>query len=476
MSSGAQARGEQRSAAAETPALPPAEIFRAYDVRGVVGETLTADAAYLIARAFASTAREQQGQRVAVGGDGRRSTAQLRAAVLRGLTESGCQVLDVGCVPTPLLYYATHALNADAGIMITGSHNPAEYNGLKMTIGGAPVAGAAITALRNRIERENFAAGAGCTASTDIVAPYLERVAGDARVRRPLKVAIDCGNGVAGIVAPRLYERMGCVVTGLYTDVDGRFPNHHPDPAVPENLEDLIACVRREGADVGLAFDGDGDRLGVVTNAGEVIWPDQLMMLFAEDILSRHVGAKIVYDVKCSARLGALIAKRGGEPVMCRTGHSHIKAKLRETGAPFGGEFSGHICFGERWYGFDDALYSGARLLELIGGSPRSAEALFARFPAGFSTPELKVRTTEAAKFNIVEQLAARGEFGAGKITAIDGVRVDYPDGFGLVRASNTSPMLTLRFEADTAAGLRRIHGRFAAALAAVAPELSIPA
>lgn len=471
MSSSTEAHG----AASKAAAPPAAEIFRAYDVRGVVGETLTANAAYLIARAFAATALEQRGHRVAVGGDGRHSTPHLREAVLRGLVESGCEALDVGCVPSPLLYYATHVLEAHAGIMITGSHNPAQYNGLKMTIGGAPLAGPAITALRNRIKRGAFAAGAGRSASTDVIERYIERVAGDVPVGRPLKVAIDCGNGVAGLVAPQLYERMGCAVTGLYTDVDGDFPHHHPDPAVPENLEDLIACVRREGADVGFAFDGDGDRLGVVTNAGEVIWPDRLMMLFAEDILSRHAGAKIIYDVKCSARLGALVAKRGGEPVMCRTGHSHIKTKLRETGAPFAGEFSGHLCFGERWYGFDDALYSGARLLEIIGGSPLSAEALFARFPAGFGTPELKVRTTEAAKFKVVEQLADRGDFGDGKVTAIDGVRVDYPDGFGLVRASNTSPMLTLRFEADSAAGLRRIRARFNAALAAVAPELSIP-
>ena len=411
-----------------------------------------------------------------VGGDGRHSTPPLRDAVLRGLMESGCEALDVGLAPTPLLYYALHALDADAGIMITGSHNPAEYNGLKMTIGRAALAGQAVAGLRARIERRDFAAGAGSRAAVAIKARYMNEVLANASLARPLKVVVDCGNGVAGVVAPRLYERMGCAVISLHADVDGDFPNHHPDPAVPENLADLIACVRREGADVGLAFDGDGDRLGVVTNAGEVIWPDTLMMLFAEDVLSRHPGAAIVYDVKCSPRLGALIAERGGAPILCRTGHSHIKAKLRETGALLAGEFSGHLCFGDRWYGFDDALYSGARLLEILARSPASAAVAFARFPPAFGTPELKVPTTETAKFDIVRRLVARGDFGAGKVTAIDGVRVDYADGFGLVRASNTSPALTLRFEADSPAALARIRSRFGTALAAAAPGLELPA
>ncbi len=444
------------------------DIFRAYDIRGVVDVGLGEETVYLIGRAFAAEARGQGQARVAIGGDGRHSTPRLRAALTRGLTEGGCNVTDVGRVPTPLLYYATHVLGTGTGVMITGSHNPSEYNGLKMMIGGRTLAEGAIQALRERIERRDFSTGEGTIDTRDLIEHYIERVVGDIPLRRPLKVAIDCGNGVAGTVAPVLYERMGCEVVGLYTDVDGDFPNHHPDPAEPDNLVDLVDLVQRTGADIGLAFDGDADRLGVVTNAGTIIWPDRLLMLLAKDMLRRNPGARVVYDVKCTQRLREAIAACGGEPIMCRTGHSHIKAKLRETGALLGGEFSGHLCFAEGWYGFDDALYGGARLLAIASRVEATVEDLFDEFPATCVTPEIKVPTSESEKFQIVDRLAATADFGTGEITAIDGIRVDYPDGFGLVRASNTSPVLSLRFEADTPAALARIRGKFQTELAAI--------
>ena len=444
------------------------DIFRAYDIRGIVDTRLDDETVYLIGRAFAAEARGQGHDQVAVGGDGRHSTPRLRKALTRGLIEGGCDITDLGCVPTPLLYYATHVLETGTGVMITGSHNPAEYNGLKMMIGGRTLAEGAIQALRERVERRDFSSGDGAWDTQDLVTHYIDRVAGDMPLRRPLKVAIDCGNGVAGIVVPRLYERMGCEVVGLYTDVDGDFPNHHPDPAEPANLADLVDLVRGGGADLGLAFDGDADRLGVVTDAGTIVWPDRLMMLFATDLLRRHPGARIVYDVKCTQRLKDVIASHGGEPVMCRTGHSHIKAKLRETGALLGGEFSGHLCFAEGWYGFDDALYAGARLLDIASRAESTVEGLFREFPTTCVTPEIKVATSESAKFEIVDRLAAAADFGDAAVTTIDGIRVDYPDGFGLVRASNTSPVLSLRFEADTPAALARIRGRFQAELAAI--------
>lgn len=444
------------------------DIFRAYDIRGIVDQSLGDETVYLIGRAFAAEACGQGQARVAVGGDGRHSTPRLRDALTRGLTEGGCDVTDVGCVPTPLLYYATHVLETGTGVMITGSHNPAEYNGLKMMIGGRTLAENAIQALRTRIERHDFSTGAGAVDDRDLVEHYVTRVTGDVPLHRPLKVAIDCGNGVAGAVAPALYERMGCEVVGLYTEVDGDFPNHHPDPAEPENLADLVELVQRTGADIGLAFDGDADRLGVVTDTGTIVWPDRLMMLLAKDVLRRNPGARIVYDVKCTQRLRDVIASCGGEPIMSRTGHSHIKAKIRETGALLGGEFSGHLCFAEGWYGFDDALYGGARLLGIASGAETTVDGLFREFPATCVTPEIKLPTSEAAKFEIVERLAATADFGDGEVTAIDGIRVDYPDGFGLVRASNTSPVLSLRFEADTPEALARIRARFQAELAAV--------
>ena len=450
-------------------------IFRAYDIRGIVGRNLTEDVVRVIGRAYASEARETGHGRVAVGCDGRHSSPSLKEALNSGLTSGGLDVIDTGQVPTPLLYFATHELDTGAGVMITGSHNPSEYNGLKMMLGGEALAGDAIAKLKTRIERGAFVAGQGTVERTDITRRYIDRITSDVKIVHPPKVVVDCGNGVAGGVAPRLLRELGCEVVELYCEIDGDFPNHHPDPAEPANLNDLLATVQAEGADCGIAFDGDGDRIGLVTRSGRIVWPDALMMLLAQDIIARNPGAGIVYDVKCGHRLGALVRRLGGQAIMCRTGHSYIKAKLRETGALLGGEFSGHICFGERWYGFDDALYSAARLLEILGSKAShngGIDAVFGQFPETSATPELKIKTTEARKFEIVETLVRTADFGDGELTAIDGLRVDYSDGWGLIRASNTSPVLTLRFEADAAPALKRIQQTFQAQLDAVDPRL----
>ena len=449
-------------------------IFRAYDIRGITTTNLTADVVYWIGRAFASEALALDQNTVAVGRDGRLSSAQLRDALANGLNEGGVDVLDIGMVPTPLLYYATHELNTGTGIMITGSHNPPEYNGLKMVLAGVTLAEDRIQRLLERLEKNDLTQGRGETEMISIIDRYLGRVLGDVAIADPLKVVIDCGNGVAGLIAPRLIEEMGCEVVQLYCDVDGNFPNHHPDPADPHNLEDLITVVQSEGADIGLAFDGDGDRLGVVTNRGEIIWPDKLMMLFSQDIVGRNLGADIIYDVKCSRHLNTLISEYGGRPIMWKTGHSHMKAKIKETGALLAGEFSGHICFGERWYGFDDALYSAARLLEIVSAESRSVDDLFAQFPVTFATPEIKINTTDRGKFQIMDRLRSEANFGDGTITTIDGLRVDYADGWGLIRPSNTSPVLSLRFEADGQSALQRIQMIFQKQLTAIDPSLKI--
>ena len=455
--------------------LPSPEIFRAYDIRGVVGKTLTVDAVHGIGRAFATLARDIGQHRCVVGGDGRHSTSALRRELVRGLRHGGVDVVDIGMVPTPLLYYATHVLETGTGVMITGSHNPAEYNGLKLVLGGTTLAGDAIQRLRGLVETGRFSTGKGGHTSLDLTDRYIAEVVADTRAERRLKVVIDCGNGVAGLVAPQLLATTGCEVVPLYEQVDGDFPNHHPDPAVAANMADLIAAVDRTGADLGLAFDGDADRLGVVTDRGEIVWPDRLMMLLSRDVVAANPGATVVFDVKSSRHLGAVVRDLGGIPIMCKTGHSHIKAKIRETGAALGGEFSGHICFADRWYGFDDALYCAARLVQLLASEPRCASDVFADFPNPLSTPEIKVPTTEQGKFAVVDAFAGNPVFetDAAKVTAIDGIRVDYPDGWGLLRASNTSPMLSLRFEADDQQALDRIRALFDTALVAIDPSLS---
>ena len=452
-----------------------AEIFRAYDIRGIVGESLTVDTVYRIARAFATLALRVGQHRAAIGGDGRVSTAALRRELVRGLRDGGVDVVDIGVVPTPLLYYATHVLETGTGVMITGSHNPVEYNGLKMVLDRRAISGDAIQELRTLVETGRFSRGDGGFTSLDLADRYVADIVADTPLDRSLKVVVDCGNGVAGLVAPRLLATMGCEVVSLYADVDGDFPNHHPDPAVAANMADLIAAVGRTGADLGLAFDGDGDRLGVVTERGDIVWPDRLMMLLSRDVVAANPGTTVVFDVKCSRHLDAVVREAGGSPVVWKTGHSHIKEKVRDAGAALGGEFSGHICFADRWYGFDDALYCTARLVQSLASDGRPASSVFADFPDTLATPEIKVPTSEQRKFDVIDEFAENAMFhtGGATVTAIDGIRVDYPDGWGLLRASNTSPMLSLRFEADNEPALDRIQAVFDMALVEIDPSLS---
>ncbi len=469
---------EERAMDSAAAAEMPASIFRAYDIRGVVGKTLSPAIVRAIGEAIGSEALERGQQTLVVGYDGRASSPELAAALTEGLVASGRDVISVGQVPTPVLYFATHFFKTASGVMITGSHNPPDYNGLKVMLGGDTLFGEAIQALRARIERGDLARGQGSQQDMEIVDEYIRRISEEIPVAlgNSFKVVIDCGNGVAGAVAPKLYRALGHDVVELYCEVDGRFPNHHPDPAVPENLADLIAAVREHGADLGLAFDGDGDRLGVVDPDGRIIWPDRQMMLYARDVLSRNPGAEIIFDVKCTSRLPKVIRKLGGRPVMCKTGHSFIKGRLKESGAPLAGEMSGHIFFKDRWYGFDDALYTGARLLEILTALKLKPAEVFARLPDGVSTPELRLDfRAEGAHQRFMERLLAGDHFSDGERTTIDGLRVDYPDGWGLVRASNTTPSLVLRFEADDAEGLERIKARFRETLLAVDPDLELP-
>ncbi|APZ43881.1 phosphomannomutase/phosphoglucomutase [Acidihalobacter ferrooxydans] len=451
-------------------------LFRAYDIRGVVDRELTEDAARLIGRAFGSEALQRGQAAVAVGRDGRLSGPRLIGALTEGLLASGIDVIDVGCVPTPVVYFAAEELGTRTCIAVTGSHNPPEYNGLKLVIDGETLYGDTIQGLRERIEHDDFASGQGTRREEDIAERYLDRITGDIKLARPLRLAVDCGNGVAGELAPQLLERLGCTVEKLYCEIDGLFPNHHPNPSEPENLEDLIAKVRADGLDLGLAFDGDGDRLGVIDAAGCVIWADRQMMLYAADVLSRNPGATILYDVKCSRHLGEAIARHGGQPLMWKTGHSLVKAKMRETGAQLGGEMSGHIFFKERWYGFDDALYTAARLLEILGKDSRTPTEVFAELPDSINTPELNVHfAEEGAHFEFMRKLAEHADFGNAELTTIDGLRADYAHGWGLVRPSNTTPSLVIRFEADDPAALDQIQGIFRAQMLAVEPSLELP-
>ncbi|MEC7250329.1 MAG: phosphomannomutase/phosphoglucomutase, partial [Pseudomonadota bacterium] len=415
-------------------------IFRAYDIRGITRSNLTDDVCYWIGRAFAAEARSQNQQAAAIGRDGRLSSPGIALALGQGLVDGGMSVTDIGQVPTPVLYYATHALKTGTGIMITGSHNPPEYNGLKMMIGGTTLAEDLIQVLYRRLQDSTLSTGKGALGYSDLGADYVEAALNTTKLDRPLKVAVDCGNGVAGELGPKLISALGCEVIPLFCEIDGNFPNHHPDPAEPENLQDLITAVQQQSADVGLAFDGDGDRLGVVTPKGEIIWPDKMMMLFAQDIIARNPQTPVIFDVKCSTHLERVITEAGGNPIMWKTGHSHIKAKIKQTQAALAGEFSGHICFGERWYGFDDALYTAARLLELLSQTELDVDAVFAQYPTTYSTPEIKIHTTETRKFEVMDELASSGDFADGRMTTIDGIRVDFDDRWGLIRPSNTSP------------------------------------
>ncbi len=453
----------------------PAEIFKAYDIRGVVGRTLTSEIASAIGQALGSEARVRGQQAVAVGRDGRLSGPQLCDALAQGLVAAGIDVIDIGMAATPIGYFAAHHLGCNSAVMVTGSHNPPDYNGLKMVLGGVTLALDDIQALRRRIESGDLARGAGKRSSADVREAYLARIASDVKLARPMKIVIDCGNGVAGSTAPELFRRLGCEVAPLYCEVDGNFPNHHPDPSKPENLQDLIAALAQSDAELGLAFDGDGDRLGVVTKDGNIIFPDRQLMLFADDVLSRKRGAEIIYDVKCTRRLASWISERGGKPLMWKTGHSLVKAKMKERGSPLAGEMSGHIFFGERWYGFDDAQYVGARLLEILSRE-RDANAVLDALPDSINTPELNWKLAEGEPHRLIEGLQQSARFPRAKeIIRIDGLRVEYADGFGLARASNTTPVIVLRFEGDTQAAIARIQEDFRAVLQAAKPGAALP-
>jgi phosphomannomutase/phosphoglucomutase len=453
----------------------PREIFKAYDIRGIVGKTLTAEIVGAIGRAIGSEAKDRGVAAIVIGRDGRLSGPELSSALASGIQAAGVDVIDIGMVATGMLYFATYELGTGSGVMVTGSHNPPDYNGLKMMIGGDTLYGDAITSLRTRVDEGRLAAGAGRYREHDIGETYLARIASDIKPARPLHIAVDCGNGVAGAYAPALFRRLGCQVTELFCEVDGTFPNHHPDPAHPENLEDLKAALKRTGADVGFAFDGDGDRLGVVTRDGSIIYPDRQLMLYAADVLSRNPGATVIYDVKCTRNLGPWITRHGGKPLLWKTGHSLIKAKLKETGAALAGEMSGHVFFKERWYGFDDALYVGARLLEILA---READpsALLNALPDAIATPELHLHCAEGEHYALIAKLQREAKFaGAENVIDIDGLRVEYADGFGLMRASNTTPLIVLRFEADNEAAIQRIQAQFRDVLLAAKPDATLP-
>jgi phosphomannomutase/phosphoglucomutase len=456
----------------------PEGIFRAYDIRGVVGKTLTAPIVARIGQAIGSEAMSRGLKTIAVGRDGRKSSPELAAALVKGLTSAGCNVVDVGMVPTPVLYFATHTLEGvQGGVMLTGSHNGPEYNGLKIVLGGETLSEEAIRNLHRRIRENDMTSGSGEVSSADVVADYIRRIAEDIPVAlgNSFRIVVDCGNGVAGTVAPALLSALGHDVLELYCDVDGNFPNHHPDPSQPENMEALIGNVVETGADLGLAFDGDGDRLGVVDGEGRILWPDGQLMLLAQDVLSRNPGAPIIFDVKCSRHLKRVIEESGGKPVMWRTGHSIIKAKMKETEAPLAGEMSGHIFFKERWYGFDDALYTAARLLEVLVRAKKKPSELFAALPQTVATPELRVPLPEEQHGPFMAALIESGSFDDAEILDIDGIRVEFPDGWGLVRPSNTSPVLVLRFEADSQEALARIQERFRGLLTSIRPDLELP-
>lgn len=450
-------------------------IFRAYDIRGIVDKELTEEAVRLIGQAVGSEVQDQGEKTVVIGCDGRLSKDRLLAALREGLLASGCDVIDIGMVPTPLLYFSTKILNANSGVMLTGSHNPPEYNGLKVIINDFPVAMEGIQTLYQRIVKNNLRKGEGKLFHENVLTRYMDRILFDVKLAKSLNIVIDCGNGVTGMLAEQFYKKLGCQVKILFGEVDGNFPNHQPDPSEVKNLKDLVEAVKKEKADIGIAFDGDGDRLGIVTNEGKIIWPDRTLMLFAVDVLSRNPGAEIIYDVKCTAHLKTVIEKNGGKPLMWRTGHSFIKEKMKESGDLLAGEMSGHFFFKERWYGFDDALYSGARLLEILSKSDKTIHQLFAELPDSINTPELRLPISEEEKFKFMDQFVADAVFKTGKITTIDGLRVDFDDGFGLIRPSNTTPYLILRFEGTTKEALQKIQDLFRKELLRLNPKLQLP-
>ncbi|MQR01315.1 phosphomannomutase/phosphoglucomutase [Glaciimonas soli] len=453
-------------------------IFKAYDIRGIVGKTLEAGIARQIGHAFGLAARAKGEKTVVIGRDGRLSGPELAAALATGLQDAGVDVIDLGVVATPMVYFATNVLGTKSGVMVTGSHNPPDYNGFKMVLAGEAIYGETIQDLYKAIvggATEGTAETRGTYRPHDIKDAYLQRVLSDVKLARPMKIVVDCGNGVAGAFAGELYRNLGCEVQELFCEVDGTFPNHHPDPAHPENLQDVIRALQTTDAELGLAFDGDGDRLGVVTKDGQIIYPDRQLMLFAADVLARNPGQEILYDVKCTRHLAPWITQHGGKPLMWKTGHSLVKAKMRETGAPLGGEMSGHIFFKDRWYGFDDGLYAGVRLLELLSRVSDSAAVLNA-LPQSISTPELQLKCAEGENFILMEKLQQEAKFpGADEVIKVDGLRVEYPDGFGLARSSNTTPVVVMRFEAESDAALAKIQAEFKRVILAAKPDVVFP-
>ncbi len=453
----------------------PAEIFKAYDIRGVVGKTLTPEIVEQVGRALGTEAGARGQTDIVIGRDGRVSGPALAAALAGGIQSTGINVIDIGLVTTPMTYFAAYHLGTGSAVMVTGSHNPPDYNGLKMVLGGETLSGETIQGLKSRLESGDLAAGAGGYRQVDVAQAYIDRIVSDVKPARPMKIIVDCGNGVAGAYAPRLYRAMGCQVEEMYCEVDGSFPNHHPDPSQPKNLQDLIRRLKTGEAEIGLAFDGDGDRLGVVTRDGQIIYPDRQLMLFAADVLSRNPGARIIFDVKSTRNLYQWISERGGTPLLWKTGHSFIKAKMKETGALLAGEMSGHVFFKERWYGFDDGLYAGARLLEYLSRQTDVSATLHG-LPDTVNTPELNIQMREGEPHRLLARLREEARFeGAREVITLDGLRVEYNDGFGLMRASNTTPVIVLRFEADDQAGLDRIQGQFRGIIRKAAPEAVIP-
>jgi len=469
----------ENPAAHRKKVLPPVElvesIFRAYDIRGIVGETLDADVAYQVGQVVGTMTLEANAAPVVVARDGRDSGVDLVEGLIGGIASTGCDVVDIGAVPTGVLYYAAYELGSATGVMVTGSHNPPEYNGIKMLIGGITQAGDQITDIYHRIKNGNVRVGKGKVSQQDMLERYRERIAGDIQLQRPLKVIADCGNGIGGICATDVLRAIGAEVITLFDEVDGTFPNHHPDPSEPANLSDLIEAVRLMNADIGVAFDGDADRLGVVTSVGDIIYSDRLMMLFAKDVLSRVPGSTIIYDVKCTGHLHHVIEEAGGRAMMYKTGHSLIKNKMKEVDAPFAGEMSGHFFFKERWYGFDCGIYSACRLLELLAADERDPHEVLSNLPKSFSTPELKLHTKEGENHAFIAEMQEKARFSSARVTTIDGVRADFADGWGLVRASNTTPVLVLRFEGETEESLQRIKDIFRQQMLAINPGLKMP-
>jgi phosphomannomutase/phosphoglucomutase len=451
------------------------DIFRAYDIRGIVETALTPDTVQKIGQAFATEALSQNQKTVVIGRDGRLSSPELAQRLGQGLRAGGCDVIDIGMVPTPVLYYATHKLKTGTGIMVTGSHNPPQYNGLKMLLDGNTLYGDNIKALYRLIVEDKLNAGEGSYSEQNIVPDYLDTIVNDIKLEKPLNIAVDCGNGVAGVLATELFTRLGCNVTELFCDVDGNFPNHHPDPSKPENLLDLQNAMKQNALDIGLAFDGDGDRVGILDDKQNILWADRQMMLYAADVLKRKPGSLIIFDIKSTTNLASVIKDLGGEPLMWKTGHSFIKAKMKETGAELAGEMSGHIFFKERWFGFDDGLYSAARMLEIVSQHDEPSSVIFEKLPDSFNTPELQIHFEEGEHYKFMERFIEEAEFDNADIITIDGIRVNYANGWGLVRPSNTTPSLVLRFEANDEASLNEIQNIFRKQILAVNSSLSLP-